>query len=90
MFSLNLDALVPKMSIDHVVLGTDENNKPVFYNTLTFDHLNYDISSSTPNKEYLKTGTDLQLEGIRISVVVKNCLIFMKCNKETIGRVMIA
>ena len=37
-----------------------------------------------------KTCTDLQLEGLRISIIVKNCLIFMKCDKETIGRVLIA
>ena len=69
------------MSIDHTVLEADKNNGPVFYNTLVFDHPDYDISSSTPG---------LQLEGIMISVVVKNCLIFMKCDKETIGRVLIA
>ena len=53
-FSLNSDALVPQMSIDHVVLEADKNNEPVFYNTLAFDHPDYDISSSTPDKEYLK------------------------------------
>ena len=47
-FSLNSDALIPQMSIDH-----DKNNEPVFYNTLAFDHPDYDISSSTPDKEYL-------------------------------------
>ena len=90
MFSLNLDALVPQISIDHAVLEADKNYEPVFYNTLTFDHPDYDISSSTPDKEYLKNCTDLQLEGIRISIVVKNCLIFMKYNNETTGRVLIA
>ena len=40
-------------------------------------------------KSTLKKCTDFQLEGIRISIVVKNCLIFMKCDKETIGRVLI-
>ena len=53
-FSLNSDALVPQMSIDHAVLEADKNNEPVFYNTLAFDHPDYDISSSTPDKEYLK------------------------------------
>ena len=53
-FSLNLDALVPQMFIDHTVLEADKNNEPVFYNTLAFDHLDYDISSSGPDKEYLK------------------------------------
>ena len=31
-----------------------KKNEPVFYNTLAFDHPDYDISSSTPYKEYLK------------------------------------
>ena len=52
-FSLNSDELVPQMSIDHAVLGADKNNEPVFYNTLAFDHPDYDISSCTPDKEYL-------------------------------------
>ena len=78
------------MSIYHVVLEADKNNKPVFYNTLAFDHRDYDISSSTPDKEYLKKVHRLATGGMRISIVVKNCLIFMKCDKETIGRVLIA
>ena len=45
MFSLNLDALVPQISIDHAVLEAHKNYEPVFYNTLTFDHPDYDISS---------------------------------------------
>ena len=57
-FSLNSDALVPQKSIDHAILEADKNNEPVFYNTLAFDHPDYDISSSTPEyleyKEYLK------------------------------------
>ena len=32
-FSLNSDALVPQLSIDHAVLEGDKNNDPVFYNT---------------------------------------------------------
>ena len=52
-FPLNSDVLVPQMSIDHAVLEEDKNNEPVFYNTLAFDHPDYDISSSTPDKEYL-------------------------------------
>ena len=52
-FSLNSKTLVPQISIDHVVLEADKNNEPVFYNTLAFDHPDYDISPSTPNKEYL-------------------------------------
>ena len=78
------------MSIDHAVLEADKNNASVFYNIFAFDHPDYDISSSTPDKEYLKKCTDLQLEGIRISVVVKNCLIFIKCDKGIIVRVLIA
>ena len=89
-FSIDLDDLVPQLSIDHAVLEADKNSKPVFYNTLAFDHPNYNILSSTPDKEYLKKCTDLQLEGIRISIIVKNCLIFMKWDKKTIGRVLIA
>ena len=50
---LNLDALVPQLTIDHAVLEAN-NNELVFYNTLAFDHPDYDISSSTPDKEYLK------------------------------------
>ena len=42
-FSLNSDALVPQMSIDHAVLEADKNNEPFFYNTLAFDHPGYDI-----------------------------------------------
>ena len=53
-FSLNSDALVSQMSIDYAVLEADRNNEPVFYNTLAFDHPDYDILSSTPDKEYLK------------------------------------
>ena len=52
-FSLNSDALVSQMSIDHAVLEADKNNEPVFYNTLAFDHPDYNISSSTPDKQYL-------------------------------------
>ena len=52
-FSLNSDALVPQISIDHAVLEANKNNEPVFYRTLAFDHPDYDISSSTPDKEYL-------------------------------------
>ena len=52
-FSLNSDALVSQMSIDHAVLEADKNNEPVFYKTLAFDHPDYDISSSIPEKEYL-------------------------------------
>ena len=84
------DALVPHISIDHAVLEADKNNASVFYNIFAFDHPDYDISSSTPDKEYLKKCTDLQLEGIRLSVVVKNCLIFIKCDKGIIVRVPIA
>ena len=52
--SFNSDALVPQISTDHAALEADKNNEPVFYNTLAFDHPDYDISSSTPDKEYLK------------------------------------
>ena len=64
-FSLNLDELVPQMSIDHAVLETDKNNEPVFYNTLSFDHPDYNISSSTPDKEYLNKVHRLATEGYK-------------------------
>ena len=89
-FSLNSDAMVPQMSIDHAVLEADKNNEPVFCNTLAFDHPDYDILSSAPDKKYLKKVHGLQLKGIRISIVAKNCLILIKCDKETIGKVLIA
>ena len=54
MFSHNSDALVTQIFIDHAVLEADKNIKPVFYNTLAFDHPDYDISSSAPGKEYLQ------------------------------------
>ena len=54
MFSLNSDALVPQMSIDNAVLEANKKNEPVFYYTLAFNHPDYDISSSTPDKEYLE------------------------------------
>ena len=41
------------MSIDHAVLEADKNSETVLYNTLAFDHLDYDISSRAPEKEYL-------------------------------------
>ena len=52
-FSFNWDALVPLMFIDHAVLEADKNSEPVFHNTLASDYPDYDISSSTPDKEYL-------------------------------------
>ena len=41
------------MFIDHAELGADKNIEPVFYDTFAFDHLDYDILSNTPHKEYL-------------------------------------
>ena len=52
-FSRSSDALVSQISIDYYVLEVDNNNEPIFYNTLAFDHPDYDISSSTPDKKYL-------------------------------------
>ena len=46
-FSVNSDTLVPQISIEHTVLEAGKSN------TLAFDHPDYDISSRTPNKEYL-------------------------------------
>ena len=82
MTCFNSCALVPQMSIDHVVLEADENNEPVFNNTLAFDHPDCNISSSKPDKEYLKMCTDIQLDGTRISILVKNCLIFRNVTKK--------
>ena len=82
-FSLNSDALVPQMFIHHAVLDADKNSEPVIYNTLTFDNPYYYILSSTPDKEYLKKVHRLATGG-------SNCLIFMKCDKEALGRVLIA
>ena len=39
--------------MDHAVLEADRH-EPVFYNTLSFEHPDYDISSSAPEKEYMK------------------------------------
>ena len=52
--SLKSDALVPQFSIDHVVLEADKYNESVLYNILIFYHPDYNISSSTPDKDYLK------------------------------------
>ena len=79
-FSLNSDAVVPQMSIDDAVLEADKSNESLFDNALAFDHPDNDISSSTPDKEYLRKCADSQLECIKISTEVKNCLIFMKCD----------
>ena len=81
MMCFNSYALVPQMSIDHALLEADKNNEPVFNNILAFDHPDCNISSSKPDREYLKKCTDFQLDGTRISILVKNCLIFMKCDK---------
>ena len=43
----------PFVHLHDAVLEADKNNEPVFYNALTFDHPDYDISSRTPDKEYL-------------------------------------
>ena len=79
------------MSTDHAVLEADKNSEPVFYNTLAFDQPDYDISSSAPDKEYLNKVHRLETGGYKdINIVVKNCFMFMKCDKETIGMVLIA
>ena len=54
-FSRNSDALVPQISID----------QPVFYNTVAFDHPDYDISSSTSDKEYLNKVHSLATGGYK-------------------------
>ena len=58
-FSLNSDELVPQMPMDHAVLEADKNN------TLAFDHPDYDISSSTPDKEYLNKVHRLAIGGYK-------------------------
>ena len=84
-FSLNSDELVPQMSIDHAVLEADKNNEPAFYNTLAFDHPDYDISSGTPDKEYLNKVHRLATGGCKD--INRSEELF---DKETIGRVLIA
>ena len=54
MFSLKSHALVPQFSTDHAVLEADKYNEPAFYNTLAFYHPDYNTSSSTQDKDYLK------------------------------------
>ena len=39
--------------MDHAVLEADRH-EPVFYNALSFEHPDYDISSSAPEKEYME------------------------------------
>ena len=87
-FSPNSDAWTPKMPIDHAMFEAEEKNEPVFYNALAFDHPYYNISSSTPGKDYLNKMHRLATWGTRMSVIVKNCLM-MECGKETIGRVLV-
>ena len=55
------------------MLEADKSNESVFYNTLSSDHPDSDISSSKQDKEYLKKVHILATGGIRISIVVKNC-----------------
>ena len=74
-FSPNSDVWIPKMPIDHATFEAEEKNDTVFYNALAFDHLYYNISSSTPGKDYLSKVHRLATGGKRMSVVVKNCLI---------------
>ena len=85
-FSLNSDELVPQISIDHAVLEADKNNESGFYNTLVFDQPNYDISSSTPDKEYLNKVHRLATVGYKdINSSEELFDVY-----ETIGRVLIA
>ena len=58
-FSLNSDELVPQMTMDHAVLEADKNN------TLAFDHPDYDISSSSPDEEYLNKVHRLAIGGYK-------------------------
>ena len=55
------------------------------YNAVALDHPDYDISSNTPDKEYLNKGNVT-----RVSIVVRNYLMFIKCDKETADKVLIA
>ena len=87
-FSLNSDALVPQLFIEHVVLEADKNNEPVFYKPLAFDHL--DISSSKPYKEYLKKVHRLATGGYKDINRNEELLDIYKMRQETIGRVLIA
>ena len=90
MFSLYWNALVPQTSIDHAVLKADNNNVPVFYNTLAFDHPDYDILSSTQDKEYLKKVHRLITGGYKdISRSEKMIDIYEMRQKTTIGRLLL-
>ena len=39
--------------MDHAILKADRH-EPVLYDALNFEHPHYDISSSAPDKEYMK------------------------------------
>ena len=58
--------LIPQKSVYHVVLEADRHEH-LFYDALSFEHPHYDISSSTPDKEYMEKFIKLQ------QVVLKNC-----------------
>ena len=53
-FSLNSDVLVPQMSIDHADLEANKKNDPIFYNTMTFDHPVFNISSNNTRQRVPK------------------------------------
>ena len=45
--------LIPQESVDHAVLEADRH-EPAFYNALSFEHPDFDISSSAPDKKYME------------------------------------
>ena len=49
----DLTFLISQESVDHAILEPDRH-KPVFYDDLSFEHPHYDISSSAPDKKYMK------------------------------------
>ena len=78
------------MSLDHVVLEANKTNELVFYNTLVFDHPDYDISSNTAGKEHLNKVHRFATRRYKDISRSEELFVYMKCDKETIGKVLIA
>ena len=50
---IDTEELIANESIDHAVIEADKKCEPVFYNALALEHIDYDVSSSISDKEYL-------------------------------------
>ena len=46
-------SLIPQESVEHALVEAD-GEEPVFYAELSFDHPDYDVTSSEPDEEYLQ------------------------------------